>query len=125
MVDPWDENSQYAPTPSNFGHTLATLYSPSPAPDTTEQLQSDQLKFLPLAEWEEGGKYNEQPPRYTIAWKLILNYKTVGRVTKEDLVVAPSEYWEETLKADVEDMLQTKRNVTSKFDLKVQPLQYQ
>jgi hypothetical protein len=30
-------------------------------------------------------------------------------VTEEDLVVAPSEYWEETLKAAVKDMLQMKK----------------
>ncbi|KAJ5808834.1 hypothetical protein N7474_010103 [Penicillium riverlandense] len=111
VVDPWDENSQYAPTPGNFSG--ASLYSPSPAPDcTTDQLQSDQLKFLPLVEWRPDGEYDEQPPRYvcyTIAWKLILNRKTVGKVTEEDLVVAPSDYWEESLKADVEDMLQPKK----------------
>jgi hypothetical protein len=43
-------------------------------------------------------------------------------VTEEDLVVAPSEYWEETLKAAVEDMLQMKRNVTREFDLRARPL---
>ncbi|KAJ5808848.1 hypothetical protein N7474_010117, partial [Penicillium riverlandense] len=43
-----------------------------------------------------------------IAWKLILNRKTVDRVTEGDLVIAPSDYWG-TLKADVEEMLQTKK----------------
>jgi hypothetical protein len=65
-----------------------------------------------LAEWEEGGEYDEQPPRYicyAIAWKLILNRKTVGRVTEGDLVIAPSDYWGQTLKADLEEMLQTKK----------------
>lgn len=40
---------------------------------------------------------------------LYLTFQAVGGVTEEELVVAPSEYWEETLKADVEDILQTKR----------------
>lgn len=62
-VDLWDENSQYAPTPGNFRRTPATSYSPSPAPDCATD-QSDHLKFPPLAEWEEGGEYDEQPPRY-------------------------------------------------------------
>jgi hypothetical protein len=26
--------------------------------------QSDQLKFLPFAELEEGGEYDKEPPRY-------------------------------------------------------------
>ncbi|KAJ5117746.1 hypothetical protein N7448_011378 [Penicillium atrosanguineum] len=113
MVDPWDGNSEYAPTPGYFGRTPATLYSPSPAPDcATDQLQSDYLDFLPLVEWEEGGEYDELPPRYvsyTIAWKLILNRKTVGKVTEEDLVIAPSDYWGKRLQANVENMLQTKK----------------
>jgi hypothetical protein len=41
--------------------------------------------------------------------KLILNNKKVGSVTKKDSVVAPSDYWGKNLKADLENMLQTKR----------------
>ena len=110
MIDPWDDTPQYAPTPGFFGRSPATLYSPSPAPEPG--LLSDQLGFLPFSQWEESVDYDEQPPKYicyTIAWKLILNRKTVGKVTEEDLVVAPSEYWEESLKADVDDMLRTKK----------------
>lgn len=112
-IDPWNENSQYCPTPGNFGSSPTPSYSLSPSPHRTLQpRQADQLRFLPLAEWEEGGEYEEQPPRYicyTIAWKLILNRKTVGKVTEEDLVVAPSDYWVESLSAGVEEMLQTKK----------------
>lgn len=43
MFDPWDENSQYAPTPGKLQRTPATLYSPSPDPPYY-------LTFLPLAE---------------------------------------------------------------------------
>ncbi|KAH8430182.1 uncharacterized protein LDX57_007852 [Aspergillus melleus] len=109
MTDPWD-TPEHAPTPGYFGRTPATLLSPSPAPEPG--LQPDQLGFLPLSQWEESIDYDEQPPKYicyTIAWKLVLNRKTVGKVTEEDLVVAPSEYWEESLKADVDDMLRTKK----------------
>ncbi|KAH1607615.1 hypothetical protein KXX21_005120 [Aspergillus fumigatus] len=112
-IDPWVDNSQYAPTPGNFGHSSDTPCSLSPSPHRTLQPhQASQLGFLPLAEWEEGGEYDEQPPRYvryTIEWKLTLNTKKVGSVTEKDLVVAPSDYWEEFLKADLENMLQTKR----------------
>lgn len=104
----WLAPGTYAPTPGNFCRTPATLYSPSPAPDCA----TDYLNFLPLAEWQEGGEYDEMPPRYicyTIAWKLILNCKTVGKVTEEDLVIAPSEYWEKALQTNVENILQTKK----------------
>lgn len=33
LIDPWDEDAQYAPTPGDFGRTPATLYSLSPTPD--------------------------------------------------------------------------------------------
>lgn len=39
---------------------------------------------------------------------MILNRKVVGKVTEENLVIAPNENWEETLKEDVEGMLQVK-----------------
>ena len=89
--------------------------SPLPAlPEIVPQIdyvQSSQLNFLPFAEWEKGDEYDEYPPRYvcyTIAWKPVLNRKTVGKVTEDDLIVTPSEYWDGTLKANVEDMLQMK-----------------
>ena len=47
--------------------------------------------------------------RYTIAWKLMLNRKKVGSVTEKGLVIAPREYWIETLKPAVEEMLQMKK----------------
>lgn len=52
MVDRWDGNSDYAPTPGNFARTPATVYSPSPAPEcATDQLRPDSLDFLPLREY--------------------------------------------------------------------------
>ena len=103
----------YAPTPGYLDRTPSLLSSPSPTRDcATDRLQSSQLNFLPFAEWGKGDEYDEYPPHYvcyTIAWKLVLNRKTVGKVTEDDLIVAPSEYWDGTLKANVEDMLQMKK----------------
>jgi hypothetical protein len=113
MIEPWYNNSQYAPTPGNFGCTPATSYSPSPAPDrATSHLQPDQLRSLPFSQWEEGVDYNNQQVEYicyTIEWRLKLNRKMVGKVTEADLFVPPSNYWEEVLKADIDDMLRTKK----------------
>lgn len=54
LIDPWDEDAQYAPTPGDFGCTPATLYSLSPTPDPIScQTQPDYLRFLPFAEWEK------------------------------------------------------------------------
>lgn len=85
------------------------MFSPSPTPDfLTDQVQPDQLDFLLLVEWDEDIEYDEQPLRYmcyTIVWKLMFNCKKVGSVTEKDLVVAPSDYWVNTLKLAVEEML--------------------
>lgn len=97
VIDPWDQDSQFAPTPGDFGHTPATLYSLSPTPDnTSRQTQPNYLGFLPLAEWEKWGENNyykeqEEPRfiRYTIAWKLMINRTIEARETDQDLVVAP------------------------------------
>ena len=117
VIDPWDQDSQFAPTPGDFGHTPATLYSLSPTPDnTSRQTQPNYLGFLPLAEWEKWGENNyyeeqEEPRfiRYTIAWKLMINRTIEARETEQDLVVAPSEYWEKHLKQKIEELVHMKK----------------
>lgn len=108
----WDEDSQYAPTPGHFSRT-PSIFSPSPAPVcVTDPVQSDQLSFLSLAEWDEDIDYDEPSPgyiRYTIAWKLMLNRKKLGSVTEKGLVIAPRNYWTKVLKPAVEEMLQMKK----------------
>jgi hypothetical protein len=109
--EPWDDDSRYAPNPGNFGRSTGCSLSPSPH-RTLPQPPQDRLGFLPLAEWERGGEYDQQPPRYvcyTVKWKLLLNNKPVGNVTEKDLVVAPSQYWEKYLQADLDNMVQTER----------------
>ncbi|KMU74832.1 hypothetical protein CISG_00762 [Coccidioides immitis RMSCC 3703] len=108
---PWDESLYDAPTPGHFGGTQSTQYSFSPSPHPTLQ-GPDQLGFLPLAGWDQEDEYEENPPRYicyTIAWKIVLNRKSVCRDTEQDLVVTPSDYWTEILKPKMESSLHVKR----------------
>ena len=57
VIEPWDQGSQFARTPGDFGHTPATLYSLSPTPDhTSRPTQPNCLGFLPFAEWEKWGE---------------------------------------------------------------------
>lgn len=44
--------------------------------------------------------YNNPPPP---------KHYTVGKAAETDLFVAPSDYWEEVLIADVDDILKTKK----------------
>ena len=107
---PWEENSDYAPTPGFLSRTPVTQYSLSPSPSRALQ-EPYQLGFLPLAEWDEDAEYEEHPPRYicyTIAWRIVLNRKVACRDTEQDLVVAPSDYWREFLKAKMENLLRIK-----------------
>ncbi|KMP03555.1 hypothetical protein CIRG_03247 [Coccidioides immitis RMSCC 2394] len=88
VMGTWEEGLQFAPTPGYF-----MLDSLSPTPDHALQM-CDHLEFLPLAEWMEGKDYEEQPPNYicyTIAWRIIINYRVEARETEQDLVVASME----------------------------------
>ncbi|PCG88691.1 Hypothetical protein PENO1_108860 [Penicillium occitanis (nom. inval.)] len=70
------------------------------------------LGFHPFVGWEEDREYDEQPPRYiryTIEWRLMLNHKKAGSMTRKDLIIAPSDFWQNRLKANLDDMLQAKR----------------
>ncbi|KAL4863057.1 hypothetical protein BDV12DRAFT_189930 [Aspergillus spectabilis] len=104
-VESWDEDSRYNPTPGNFGRS--TGFSPSPSlHHALPQPPQDRLEFLPLAEWVRGGEYDQQPPRYvcyTVKWKLLLNNKPVGNWV-----------WERYLKADLDNMVQTKRKANQR-----------
>jgi hypothetical protein len=119
-LDSWYQSSQYAPTPGNFGRT-PTPSALSPSPDHIEgsspsqPYQSDHLGFVPLAEWDEGRPYDEQPPtciHYSIEWRVKLNNRTLPKDTEPDLVLAPSLYWRLFLKQKLENFVlrKTSRN---------------
>jgi hypothetical protein len=54
---------------------------------------------VPYADWVPGQSYAEQPPpssmHYIMEWKLILNKRVVAKQTEDDLVLAPSDFWNE------------------------------
>jgi hypothetical protein len=55
----------YPPATNNLDRTLKYILLPEPFPGCTLQLPHlNRLDFLSLAEWEEGGEYKEQPPKY-------------------------------------------------------------
>ncbi|KAJ0413208.1 hypothetical protein BJY00DRAFT_297244 [Aspergillus carlsbadensis] len=115
---PWTPDRWNAPTPGNFGRSPVSSLSPSPHRTLPPR---DRLGYLPFDEWEEGEEYDQQPPQYvcyTIKWILRINNKRAGGATVKDLVVAPSEYWDERLKDALEDMLQAKKkkNLRARYE---------
>lgn len=106
-VIPWDQSSQYAPTPGFWGRGSATPSGissvatdrhlgddlPSHEPSLAE---AGRLPLLDFAEWSEGNIYDEQPPsciHYSIEWKVTLNNRIVAKDTEQDLVLGPRAYW--------------------------------
>ena len=116
VINPWDHDSQYAPMPGNFGRTLSTLYLLSPTPDPISlQTQLDDLGFLLFAEWERWEENNYEEPeeqgfiQYTIARKLMIKHTTKAKETEQDLVIAPSEYWEKCLRRKINGLVHPKK----------------
>jgi hypothetical protein len=64
--------------------------------------------LLGLDDWEEERAYDEQPPvciYYSIEWKLALNKRVVVSDTEQNLVLAPSAYWDKFLKPKLERLV--------------------
>lgn len=64
------------------------------------------LPFVPYDDWLPGESYDEQPPscmHYVMEWKLTLNKRVAAKQT-EDLVLAPSDFWNEELSSKIVDI---------------------
>lgn len=104
----WERTPLYtAPTPGNFGRTpTPPVCSPS-----TSQI-ADESPNTPPRE-SQAGQFH-----YLIDWKVKLNHRPAVRITEPDLVIAPSAYWQETLKKKVQDVKrrQVFRNRRARLD---------
>lgn len=66
-------------------------------PNPANRLQPNNISLLQLSTWEEGKIYDEDLLsciHYFIEWQVTLNNKAVVKDTEEDLVLAPSTYWQ-------------------------------
>jgi hypothetical protein len=63
--------------------------------DTARQPHLDQVGYIPFAAWDTEGIH------YLMEWKVTLNTKPVAKITKLNLVIAPSIFWQNTIKKKV------------------------
>jgi hypothetical protein len=99
------ETPPYSRTSQSPG-TPAAASSSRPLPPRREK-----LRFLRLDEWDEHNTYDEEVPsylHYSIEWKVSLNKKAISNDTEQDLVLAPTAYWHEALKPNLDDLIQRK-----------------
>lgn len=86
-------NGEETPISSRTSQSLRVLSTKSPSHQPP--LRPEKLRFLGLDEWDERNTYDEEVPtclHYSIEWKVIC------RDTEQDLVLAPTAYWHESLK---------------------------
>ena len=153
--EPWEHNSDYAPTPGYCGSPYAAISTRSPSPSSvvensiepTINCSPHALKFLRLCDWEDGKAYDEDPPtciHYRIEWRVTVNNREVSKDTEEDVVLAPSAFWQLSLEKKLEKALRrkttrhrqvrpddtvivasttdrTKRNLTKRFTIPIYP----
>lgn len=68
------------------------------------------LPFVPYADWVPGQSYEEHPPfcmHYILEWKLTLNKRIAAKQTEDDLVVAPSDFWNMELSSKIADIVKS------------------
>ncbi|POR39351.1 Hypothetical protein TPAR_09574 [Tolypocladium paradoxum] len=86
--------------------------SDDPIPPQRSQLRPARktLPFVPYADWVPGQSSDHQPPsciHYVLEWKVTFNNRRVRMQTEEDLVVTPSDFWNEELSIKVQEIAKT------------------
>ena len=68
------------------------------------------LPFVLYADWVPGQPYDEQLPscmHYIMEWKLTLNRRVAAKQTEDDLVLAPSDFWNKDLSSKIADIVKS------------------
>ncbi|EEA18491.1 conserved hypothetical protein [Talaromyces marneffei ATCC 18224] len=101
LAETWEQSLLYASTPGNFDDHTRSVYCPSPTHLRTERSTSlpgpGRLGFYDETRTGNGTPYDGDAPtylNYRIDWKALLNNRSVGTDTEQDLILKPSSYWQ-------------------------------
>jgi hypothetical protein len=102
-----DESEQFCNDASQSINSLRGLRLPQ---QSLRRPPRQALPFVPYEDWIPGQLYNDLPPscmHYIMEWKLTLNRRVAAKQTEDDLVVAPSDFWNEELSTKLANIVQS------------------
>ena len=103
----WSSDQETSPQPRKSSTDRQPARGAGPTRRSQLRPARKTLPFVPYDDWLPGESYDDQPPsciRYVMEWKLTLNKRVAAKQTEDDLVLAPSDFWNEELSPKIADI---------------------
>lgn len=105
--------SSSCPFPESFEDEQWDPFQNDPPSQQVTQ-QVNKLGFCPYQNLNREDTYDKEFIHYSIEWEVKVNRRSVLKETEQDLVLAPSEFWEHFLESKLEKVLLRKERAKSR-----------